>query len=70
MTWRRSREVRSENTVHGMDEVVAADGEAVAITADLPYGEVWIRHLAACGDGSSTSVYGVHAVCGHVVWQT
>ena len=53
-----------------MDEVVAADGETVAVAADLPHIEFGIGDLAAGGDGCGTTVDGVHAVGGHVVGQT
>ena len=52
-----------------MDEVVATDGEAVAIAAHLPYRKLGVGHFAACGDGSSTSVDGIHTVGVHVVGQ-
>lgn len=54
----------------GMDEVVAADGESVAVAAHLPYGEFRIGNLATGGNGSGTSVNGVHAVGIHIVGQT
>ncbi len=53
-----------------MYEVVTTDSESVTVTADLPYGEVWVSYLCACCYGSGTTVYGVHTVCSHVVWQT
>ena len=53
----------------GMDEVVAADGQTIAVTADLPYTEMWVGHFATGGNGGSAAVDGVHAVCGHVVGQ-
>ena len=28
-------------TAHGVDEVIAADGKAVTVAADVPDGEVW-----------------------------
>ena len=54
----------------GVDEVVTSDGESVAVAAHLPYRKFRVSHLASRGDGSSTSVDGVHAVSGHIVGQT
>ena len=54
----------------GMDKVVAADGESVAVAAHLPYSEFRIGNLATGGNGSGTSVNGVHAVGIHIVGQT
>ena len=54
----------------GMYEVVAADGQAVAVAAHLPYGELGIGHLASCCYGSRTSVDGIHAIGSHIVRQS
>ncbi len=54
----------------GVDEVVAADGEAVAVAADLPHVELGVGDLGAGGDGGGAPVDGVHAVGGHVMGQT
>ena len=53
-----------------MDEVVTADGQTITVATNLPDGEVGISDLGTCGDSGSTTVDGVHAVGGHVVWQT
>ena len=53
-----------------MNEVVAADGETVAVATHLPYGQVGVRHLATGSDGCGTTVNGVHAIGCHVVRQT
>ena len=54
----------------GVDEMVSADGEAVAVAAYLPNLKVGVCHFAAGGYGSGASVNGVHAIGGHVVGQT
>lgn len=53
----------------GMYEVIAADGEAVAVTADLPYRKFRIGHFATRGDGCSPAVDSIHAVGVHIVRQ-
>ncbi len=53
-----------------MDEVVAANGESVAVAGHLPYGQIRIGYLATGGNGSGTSVNGVHPVRIHIVGQT
>ena len=53
-----------------MYEVVAANGEAVAVARNLPYGHVGISHLIACRHSGSTSMDSVEAVGIHVVRQT
>ncbi len=45
-----------------MDEVAAADAEAVAIAAGDEHGERVVGHLDAGGDGERAAVEGVHAV--------
>ena len=54
----------------GMYEVVATDGKAVAVAANLPYGKAWVGHLATGCNGGGTTVYGVHAISRHIVGQT
>lgn len=54
----------------GMYEVVAADGQSVAIAADLPDGEIGVGNLAAGSNRRCTAVDGVHAIGGHIVRQT
>ena len=56
-------------SAYGVDEVVAADGEAVAVARDLPYGHLRIGHFVACGYCGGASVDCVEAVCVHVVGQ-
>ena len=53
-----------------MNEVVTADGETVAVAADLPYTEVGVGHLGTCGDGSSTTVDGLHGIGTYIIGQT
>ena len=56
-------------SAHGMDEVVSTNGKSVAITTNLPNGKVWIGYLCSCGDGSGTTVDGLHGVGIHIVGQ-
>ena len=50
--------------------MVTTDSKTVAVTADLPDGEVWIGYLGTGSDGSSTSVDGLHRIGINIVWQT
>ena len=50
-----------------MYEMVAADGEAVAVARHLPHCEVRTGGLESCGDGGRTTMDGVHAVGVHVI---
>ena len=54
----------------GVDEVVATDGEAVAVAGNKPYADVGAGRLDAGSDGGATAVNGVEAVRVHVVRQT
>ena len=47
---------------HGVDEVAAADAEAVAVAAGDEDGHGVVGHLDAGGDGERAAVQGVHAV--------
>ena len=62
--------VQIDITADGVDEVIATDGEAVAVAADLPDGEGGVGDLGAGADGSGTAVDGLHGVGVHVVGQT
>ena len=53
-----------------MDEMVAANGESVAVARDLPDGEIGIHHLGTRADGSGTSVNGLHGICAHIIGQS
>ena len=55
---------------HGMYEVVAANGKAVTVTADLPDGKVWVHDFRTCGDGRRAAVYGLHGIGVDIVWQS
>ena len=55
---------------HGMDEVVATNGKAVTIAANLPDGEVGVHDLCSCGNRCRASVYGLHGIGVDIVWQT
>ena len=50
-----------------VDEVVAADGQRVAVTGDDPHRQVAPRGGQAGGDGRGAAVDGVHPVGVHVV---
>ena len=50
----------------GVDEVVAANGSAVAVTKGHKHGHFRAGELEACGKGECTAVQGVHAVEVHV----
>jgi len=52
---------------HGMDEVVAADGESVPVTGDDPDVQVGARGLQPRGDGRGAAVDAVDAKGPHVV---
>src|SRR5699024_12386481 len=52
---------------HGVDEVVAADGEGVAVAGDDPDREVGAARGQAGGDGRGAAVDGVHPVGVEVV---
>ena len=45
-----------------MGEVIAADAEAIAVTAGDEHGELMVGHLDAGGDRQRAAVQGVHAV--------
>ena len=62
--------IQVDVTTHGVDEVVTTDSKTVAVTADLPDGEVRIGYLGTGSDGSSTSVDGLHRIGINIVWQT
>jgi hypothetical protein len=51
----------------GVDEVVAADGQGVAVAGDHPHGQITPGGGQPGGDGGGTAVDGVHAVGVHVV---
>ena len=53
-----------------MYEVVAANGKAVTVTADLPDGKVWVHDFRTCGDGRRAPVYGLHGIGVDIVWQS
>ena len=53
----------------GVDEMVSADGEGVAVAAGLPHGQGRIGHLDTCGDGRCTAVDAVEPVGVHVIWK-
>ena len=53
-----------------MDEVVASDGETVAVARNLPDGHVGIGEFEAGGYGCGAAMDGVEAVGVHVVRQT
>ena len=50
-----------------VQQVVAADGEAVAVAGDDPHGQVGVHRLQPRGDGGRPPVDGVDAVGVHVV---
>ena len=54
---------------HGVDEVVSADSQTVAIAANLPYCKVRISHFQSRSYRRRTSVYGLHGVGIHVIRQ-
>src|SRR5207249_653254 len=47
---------------HGVDEVVAADAESVAVAAGHHHGQMVVAHLHPGGHCQCASVQGVHAV--------
>jgi hypothetical protein len=51
----------------GVDEVVAADGQCVAVAGDDPDGQVAAGGGESGGDGGGAAVDGVHPVGVHVV---
>ena len=51
----------------GVDEVVAADGEGVAVAAEGEHVQVGPRDGKSAGEGQRTTVNVVHAVCLHKV---
>ena len=53
-----------------VDEVVAANGQRVAVAGDHPHVEVRPGHRDACGNGRSTAMNAVHAIRIHVVRET
>ena len=50
-----------------MDQVIAADREHVAVTADHPHVQIGPRHRQTGGDRRRSAVDAVHAVGVHVV---
>ena len=52
---------------HGVDEVVAAYGQGVAVAGDDEHGQVRARDCDSCRDGRCAAMDGVHAVGAHVV---
>ena len=62
--------VEVDIAAHGVDEVVASDGQSVAVAANLPYGEVGIHYLGTGGNGCRTSVDGLHGIGVDVIGQT
>ena len=55
---------------YGVYEMVAANGEGVAVSAGLPDGKVRIGNLHAGGKRGGTAVYAVEAVGIHIIWKT
>ena len=53
-----------------MDEMVTANGQAVAVTGNLPHGDIRIGHLETSGNGGSTSVNRLHGIRIHIIRQT
>src|SRR5882724_12001149 len=54
---------------HGVDEMVAADSETVAVAAGHKHGEFMIGELQTSSHGEGTAVQGVHAVGIHVAGE-
>ena len=54
---------------HSVDEVVATDGETIAVARDLPHCHVGIGNFVACGNRCGASVDGVEAISVHVVGE-
>ena len=50
-----------------MNEVVAANGQAVAVAGHLPYGHLWIGNLKTGGNSPAAAMNCVEAVGVHVV---
>jgi len=55
---------------HGVDEMVAADGQSVAVAAHLPHGESRVHDLDARGHGCRTPVNGLHGVGVDIIRQS
>ena len=53
-----------------MDEMVTANGQTVAVTGNLPHGDIRIGHLEAGGNGGGTSVNRLHGIRIHIIRQT
>ena len=54
----------------GMDEVVAADCQGIAVATGLPHGKGRVCHLDAGGNRRGPSVNGMEAVGVHIIWKT
>ena len=53
-----------------MDEVVAANGQPVTVTGNLPHGDIRIGHLETGSNGCGTPVNRLHGIRIHIIWQT
>ncbi len=61
------QDLQVDVAAQGVDEVVAADAQGVAVAGDDPHGQVRAGDGEAGGDGRGAAVDGVHAVGVHVV---
>ena len=61
--------VQVDVTTHGVDEVVAANSQTVAIARYLPDTELGVHHLGTCSDSGSTTVNGLHGIGIDVIRQ-
>ena len=63
-------DVEVDVAAHRVDEVVAADSEAVAVAGDVPDGEVGTCGLESGGNGEAATMNGVHAIGLQIVGHT
>ena len=62
--------VQVDVTADGVDEMVAADGERVAVARHHKDAQVGVGRLETRSDGVGTAVYAVETVCAHVIGET